>query len=67
MRALVLASAVVSVASFSSVALAADPAGGLTWKAPDAWKRGPDRPMRAATYAIPAAKGDADAGELGVC
>lgn len=44
----------------------ADEAGGLSWKVPDAWKAGPPKPMRAATYAVAAAKGDAEDGELGV-
>jgi hypothetical protein len=44
----------------------ADEGGGLKWSAPAAWKKGPDRPMRLATYSIPAAKGDAAAAELAV-
>jgi hypothetical protein len=44
----------------------ADQAGGLTWTAPSDWKAQGERPMRAATYAIPAAKGDAEGAELAV-
>jgi len=44
----------------------AESGGGLSWKAPSSWVVGPARPMRAATYTIPAAKGDAEAAELGV-
>ena len=39
---------------------------GLTWTAPSSWKTGPEKPMRAATYLIPAAGGDTDGGELAV-
>jgi hypothetical protein len=41
-------------------------AGGLTWTAPAEWKTQGERPMRAATYSIPAAKGDAEPAELAV-
>ena len=44
----------------------ADQAGGLTWTAPAEWKAQGERPMRAATYSIPAAKGDAEPAELAV-
>jgi hypothetical protein len=37
----------------------ADQAGGLMWTMPPDWKAQGERPMRAATYSIPAAKGDA--------
>ena len=59
MRALVAVSLLLSAVAF------ADEAGGLTWKVPGEWKRLPDRPMRAATYALPAA-GASEAGELAV-
>ena len=55
----------VGVLVFASVALAQE-AGGLTWKAPAKWNLEPARPMRAATYSIPAAKGDTEGAELGV-
>lgn len=42
----------------------ADAGGGLKWAAPSNWKNdGTTRPMRAATYAVPATAGDKDAGE----
>lgn len=41
-------------------------AGGLTWTAPPDWKAAGERPMRAATYSIPAVKGDAEPAELAV-
>jgi hypothetical protein len=44
----------------------ADSAGGISWTNPPAWKADAPRPMRAATYVIPAAKGDTDPGECGV-
>jgi len=44
----------------------ADQAGGLTWTAPPEWKAQGERPMRAATYSIPAAKGDSEPAELAV-
>ena len=44
----------------------ADSAGGLSWKNPSAWKSDAARPMRAATYKIPAAKGDAEEAECAV-
>jgi hypothetical protein len=50
----------------ASAAFASELAGGLTWKAPAAWKKQPDRPMRAATYAIPASRGDVEGAELGI-
>ncbi len=39
--------------------------GGLRWTVPAGWQAAPERPMRVATYAIPAASGQ-DAGECGV-
>ena len=44
----------------------AEQAGGLTWTAPAEWKSQGERPMRAATYSIPAAKGDSETAELAV-
>jgi hypothetical protein len=44
----------------------AEQAGGLTWTAPQEWKAQGERPMRAATYSIPAAKGDPESAELAV-
>ena len=50
---------------YASSALA-DSAGSLSWTAPTAWKVDAPRPMRAATYKLPAAKGDAEEGECAV-
>ncbi|GEN10754.1 hypothetical protein MFU01_57910 [Myxococcus fulvus] len=44
----------------------AQEAGGLTWTAPKEWEAQGERPMRAATYKLPAAKGDTEGGELAV-
>lgn len=44
----------------------AQSAGGLSWKVPAGWKEDGARPMRAATYKLPAAKGAADEAELAV-
>jgi hypothetical protein len=45
---------------------AADTAAGVSWTAPAGWTKGPDRPMRAATYSVPPAAGDTTAGECAV-
>ncbi|MBK5294883.1 MAG: hypothetical protein JJE04_24795 [Acidobacteriia bacterium] len=39
----------------------AESAGGIQWNAPSTWKAQPQRPMRAATYAVPAVAGEEDA------
>ena len=50
----------------AAVVLAAEgSAPGVKWTVPASWKTQPERPMRAATYDIPAAPG-AEAGECGV-
>jgi len=46
--------------------LLAESAGGIQWTAPANWKAQPERPMRAATYAVPAAAGDKESGECAV-
>ncbi|HYM12336.1 MAG TPA: hypothetical protein VEU62_16490, partial [Bryobacterales bacterium] len=46
--------------------LAGETAAGIQWATPSGWKPEGSRPMRAATYAIPAARGDKEAGECGV-
>ena len=46
--------------------LAADSGAGIKWTVPSNWKAEAQRPMRLATYTIPAAAGDADPGECGV-
>jgi hypothetical protein len=47
-------------------ALSAESAGGLRWTMPAGWKAEPERPMRAATYIVPAAPGDSTPGECAV-
>ena len=48
------------------VVLAADgSAAGVSWNVPARWQTAPERPMRAATYTVPAAAGS-EAGECGV-
>jgi hypothetical protein len=54
------------IALCSVTLLLAQSASGIRWKAPAAWKQSPDRPMRAATYAAPAASGDKEPGEVAV-
>ncbi len=39
---------------------------GVQWTAPARWTAGPDKPMRAATYLIPAVPGDSEGGECAV-
>lgn len=46
-------------------ALAAEPTP-ATWQVPRTWKSGPTRPMRTATYFLPAVSGDPDAAECAV-
>ncbi len=46
--------------------LFAESAGSLKWTAPATWKAQPERPMRAATYSVPKAAGDAEDGECAV-
>lgn len=41
----------------------AESAGGIKWTAPKGWKAQAERPMRAATYSVPAAPGDSEDGE----
>ncbi|MBI4907968.1 MAG: hypothetical protein HY820_30360 [Acidobacteria bacterium] len=45
------------------VSLRAESVAGLKWTAPAGWKAEGARPMRAATYSVPAAAGDKDNGE----
>ena len=44
----------------------ADSAAGINWAPPASWKSSASRPMRAATYAVPAAAGDKEDGECAV-
>ena len=46
--------------------LLAESASGVKWKMPANWKAQGERPMRVATYTVPAAAGDKDPGELAV-
>lgn len=55
-----------ALAIFLTLPAFADSAGGLSWSVPAGWKADPPRPMRAATYKIPMAKGDAEDAECGV-
>jgi len=55
--------AVVLVLILAAAPLGAESASGLSWTAPASWKAEAARPMRAATYLIPAAAGDAEGGE----
>jgi len=41
-------------------------AGGVQWTTPAGWKSLGERPMRAATYTVPAAAGDSEPGECAV-
>ena len=50
----------------TGLALLAESASGIKWKAPAPRQKSPDRPMRAATYSVPAAAGDKEAAELAV-
>lgn len=50
----------------ASLPVWADSAAGLQWTPPAAWKAQGQRPMRAATYEVPAAAGDAEPGECAV-
>jgi len=51
---------------FGTSTAAAETAAGVNWTAPAGWTKGPDRPMRAATYSVTAAPGDTAAGECAV-
>jgi hypothetical protein len=62
MRTPLLAAAI----ALASLPALADSAGGLSWTAPAGWTSGGPRPMRAATYAVPAVKGDPEPAECAV-
>ena len=57
--------AVFVATSLAAVAFA-DAAGGVSWTVPGTWKSGEARPMRAATYAVPAPTKDTEGGECAV-
>jgi hypothetical protein len=40
--------------------------GSMKWTQPARWQPGPEKPMRSATYLIPAAAGDSEGGECAV-
>ncbi len=50
----------------TALAALAESAAGVSWKAPAGWSAQAPRPMRAATYQVPAAPGDPEAGECAV-
>jgi len=49
-----------------ALGLWAQSAGGIRWTPPSGWQALPERPMRAATYRVPRAAGDAEDGECAV-
>jgi hypothetical protein len=59
-------SMIVSGVIVAGALLAAESAGGLRWTMPAGWKAQPGRPMRAATYAVPADQGDKEPGECAI-
>jgi hypothetical protein len=54
---------ILMVVLFLTASLLGESVAGLTWTAPKGWKTGEARPMRAATYMVPAAAGDATSAE----
>lgn len=54
---------IVATVFLSTVAMAAQSAGGLRWTVPAGWKTEVAQPMRAATYSVAAAPGDKAGGE----
>ena len=52
--------------SLTSLPLFADSAAGVQWTPPAAWKAQGQRPMRAATYDVPAVAGDTEGAECAV-
>jgi len=58
--------ALVAALLSSSPAVPSASAGGLTWSVPAGWSVEGARPMRAATYRLAAARGDAEGAELAV-
>jgi len=54
------------ISLLAAVGLMADSGGGIRWTEPSGWKPQAQRPMRAATYLVPAAAGDQENGECGV-
>jgi hypothetical protein len=56
----------IALAAGAAAGVSAESAAGVQWTAPAGWKAEAARPMRAATYAIAPAAGDADPAECGV-
>lgn len=60
------ASSTLSSGAPATVPMQSGATGGVKWTAPSRWQTGPEKPMRAATYLIPAAAGDSEGGECAV-
>jgi hypothetical protein len=56
----------IALASGAAATAAAESAAGVQWTAPAGWKAEAARPMRAATYTVAPAAGDANPAECGV-
>jgi len=56
----------IALASGAAAVASAESAAGVQWTAPAGWKAEAARPMRAATYTVAPAAGDADPAECGV-
>jgi len=56
----------IGILILTTAACLGDSAAGIQWTPPAAWKAQPQRPMRAATYVVPAAAGDKEDGECAV-
>ena len=50
----------------ASVPMQSGDGGAVKWTAPARWQTGPEKPMRSATYLIPAASGDSEGAECAV-
>lgn len=56
----------VLITALAATPALADSAAGLRWTPPVGWKSEAARPMRAATYSVPPAAGDATGGEVAI-
>jgi hypothetical protein len=56
----------VATAPVSAPGTLSGASGDVKWTTPTRWKTGPEKPMRAATYLIPAAAGDSEGAECAV-
>lgn len=61
-----LASTAVQLVAAGALLAGTGAAASVTWSVPANWKEQASRPMRAATYSVPAAAGDAEGGECAV-